>query len=290
MQTERTQTCMLTDTRSSRLLQYLVVFFVAATLNFLLPRLMPGNPLALLAGVDVGLMTADERAQVLERVGLDRPLYLQYTDYWLDLLRGDFGYSYRQKRPITEILLSTLPWTLLLTGASLLLSAFFGILLGAVSAWRRAGVLDISLLWTMIAITSLPSFWLGMLLISVVSVKWGWLPTFGAITPARGYTGWAYWSDVLRHAILPVTTLAVVSVPNVYLTMRYAMLGVMGEDFIRTARAKGLRSSTVPLSARDPECTGTGCDRAGLTVGFCFWGDSCGGNRLLLSRPGTSDL
>lgn len=233
------------DKHSSRLLQYLVVFVVAATLNFLLPRMMPGNPLALLAGVDVGLLTDDERAQVLERVGLDRPLYVQYGDYWTDLLRGDFGYSYRQKRPITEILLSTLPWTLLLTGASLLLSALFGIVLGSISAWRRASALDITLLWTMIAITSLPSFWLGMLLISVVSVQWGWLPTFGAVTPASGYTGWAYFVDVVEHAILPICTLAVVSIPNVYLTMRYSMLGVMGEDFIRTARAKGLRSSTV---------------------------------------------
>lgn len=263
---------MLTDTRSSRLLQYLVVLFVAATLNFLLPRLMPGNPLALLAGVDVGLMTADERAQVLERVGLDRPLYVQYADYWTDLLRGDFGYSYRQKRPITEILLATLPWTLLLTGASLLLSALFGILLGAISAWRRASALDISLLWTMIAVTSLPSFWLGMLLISVVSVKWGWLPTFGAVTPARGYTGWAYWADVLRHAILPVTTLAVVSIPNVYLTMRYAMLGVLGEDFIRTARAKGLRSTTVLVRHVIRNALAPVATVLALRLGFAFGG------------------
>jgi len=236
---------MLTDTRSGRLLQYLVVLFVAATLNFLLPRLMPGNPLVRLAGVDVGLLQAEERAQVLARVGLDRPLSAQYLDYWGDLLRGDLGYSYRQKRPITEILGAALPWTLLLTGSALLVSAVVGVALGALSAWRRAGWTDVSLLWSMIAINSLPSFWLGMLLISVVSVQWGLLPSFGAMTPASGYTGWTKWWDIAEHTILPALTLAVVTLPNIYLIMRYTMLGVLGEDFIRTARAKGLRERWV---------------------------------------------
>jgi peptide/nickel transport system permease protein len=206
---------------------------------------MPGNPLALLAGVDVGLMTPEERAGVLERVGLDRPLHAQYLDYWGDLLRGDFGYSYRQKRPIADMLLATLPWTLLITGSALVISALAGVVLGASSAWRRASVLDVGLLWTMIALNSLPSFWLGMLLISIVSVKWGWLPSFGAVTPASGYTGWARVADIARHTVLPAFTLAVVSIPNIYITMRYSMLSVLGHDFIRTARAKGLGDSSI---------------------------------------------
>lgn len=239
------EVCMLTDTRRGRFVQYLLVLVVAITLNFLLPRLMPGNPLALLAGVDVGLLQPEERAEVLASVGLDRPLYQQYLDYWGDLLRGDFGYSYRQKRPITDLLLTTLPWTLLLAGSSLVVSAGVGIVLGALSAWRRGGLLDMGLLWSMIAVNSLPSFWLGMLLVSVVSVQWGLLPSFGAVTPASGYRGWQHTNDIIRHAVLPVLTLAVVSIPNIYITMRYTMLGVLGEEFIRTARAKGLREPTV---------------------------------------------
>ncbi len=236
---------MLTGSRRGRALQYVLVLFIAITLNFLLPRLMPGNPLALLAGVDVGLMTPAERAGVLERVGLDQPLYVQYLDYWGDILRGDFGYSYRQKRPIADMLLATLPWTLLITGSALVVSALAGIVLGAFSAWRRAGLLDVGLLWTMIALNSLPSFWLGMLLISIVSVNWGWLPSFGAVTPASGYTGWTKVVDIARHTALPAFTLAVVSIPNIYITMRYSMLSVLGNDFIRTARAKGLGESTI---------------------------------------------
>lgn len=236
---------MLSDSRRGRLAQYALVLVVAITLNFFLPRLMPGNPLALLAGVDVGLMTPDERAEVLTRAGLDRPLVQQYVDYWGDLLRGDLGYSYRQKRPITEMLLDALPWTLLLTGAALLISSVVGIVLGAISGWRRAGMVDVGLLWSMIALNSLPSFWLGMLMISLVSVKWGLLPSYGAVTPASGYKGWERIVDIAEHAIMPVLTLAIVSLPNVYITMRYSMLGVLGEEFIRTARAKGLRESSV---------------------------------------------
>jgi peptide/nickel transport system permease protein len=236
---------MITDSRRGRLAQYVLVLVVAITLNFFLPRLMPGNPLALLAGVDVGLMTPEQRAEVLVRAGLDRPLWQQYVDYWGDLLRGDLGYSYRQKRPIGEMLLNALPWTLLLTGAALLVSSLVGIVLGAISGWRRAGMVDVSLLWSMIALNSLPSFWLGMLMISLVSVQWGWLPSFGAVTPASGYVGWARVVDIAEHAAMPVLTLAIVSLPNVYITMRYSMLGVLGEEFIRTARAKGLRESAV---------------------------------------------
>jgi peptide/nickel transport system permease protein len=172
-------------------------------------------------------------------------LWQQYLAYWGDLLQGDLGYSYRQKRPISDMLLAALPWTLLLTGAALLISSLVGIILGAISGWRRAGPLDIGLLWSMIALNSLPSFWLGMLLISVVSVRWGVLPSYGAVTPAGGYSGWEKIVDITEHAILPILTLTVVSLPNVYIVMRYSMLSVLGEDFIRTARAKGLRDSAV---------------------------------------------
>jgi peptide/nickel transport system permease protein len=143
------------------------------------------------------------------------------------------------------MVLTVLPWTLLLAGSALLISAVVGIVLGAISAWRRAGWTDISLLWSMIALNSLPSFWLGMLLISVVAVQWRLLPSYGAVTPAADFAGWDRFADIAKHAILPVTTLAIVGIPNIYITMRYTMLGVLGEDFIRTARAKGLAESNV---------------------------------------------
>lgn len=222
-----------------RLGQYLIVFIVAVTLNFFLPRLMPGNPLALIAGVDVGLLTPEQRAELIQDVGLNEPLISQYVDYWQSILTGDLGFSFRSGRPISELIAERLPWTLLITGGALVISAIVGIGLGAISAWRRGKKTDLALLPSMIALESLPSFWLGMLLISVFAVSLGWLPSFGAVTPASGLTGWAHTVDIIEHAILPMVTLAVLSTPGVYLTMRYSMLEVLGEDFIRTARAKG---------------------------------------------------
>jgi peptide/nickel transport system permease protein len=143
---------MLSESRGGRALQYVIVLVVAISLNFFLPRFMPGNPLALLAGVDVGLLTPEERAEVMADAGLDQPLSEQYVKYWGNLLRGDFGYSYRQKQPITEMILQRLPWTLLLAGASLVVAAVVGVTAGAFSAWRRAGKADMSILWSMIHI------------------------------------------------------------------------------------------------------------------------------------------
>ncbi len=228
-----------------RLDQYLVVFVVAVSLNFMLPRLMPGNPLALLAGVDVGLMTPDQRAEVIDQVGLDAPLISQFFDYWKAVLTGDLGFSYRSGKPIVDMIGERLPWTLLITGASLVISAFFGIIMGAFSAWRRGRKSDLTLLTGMIGLQSLPSFWLGMLLISVFAVQLGWFPSFGAVTPAAYLEGWDNVRDIAKHAVLPIVTLTVLSIPGVYLTMRYSMLEVLGDDFIRTARAKGASETRI---------------------------------------------
>lgn len=219
--------------------RYLLVFVVAVSLNFLLPRLMPGNPLALIAGVDVGLMTPAERAEIISAVGLDQPLFAQFIDYWKSVLTFDLGFSYKSGRPIVEMITERLPWTLLITVGSLMVSAVIGVILGGWSAWRRGKKSDLSMLTGMISLQSLPSFWLGMLLISVFAVQLGWFPSFGAETPASSYEGWARISDILEHAFLPIVTLTILSIPGVYMTMRYSMLEVLGSDFIRTARSKG---------------------------------------------------
>ncbi len=222
-----------------RVAQYGFVVVVAVTLNFLLPRLMPGNPLALIAGVDVGMLSPEQRAEIVAQVGLDAPMWQQYLRYWGSIFTGDFGFSFRSSRPIVEMIWERLPWTLLITGLSLVVSAIAGVLLGAISAWRRGTKGDLSLLSGMISVESLPSFWLGMVLISLFAVQWGLLPSFGAVTPASDLEGWAHVWDIISHAILPVTALSIVGTPGVYMTMRYSMLETLGEDYIRTARAKG---------------------------------------------------
>lgn len=225
--------------------QYALVLWIAVTLNFLLPRLMPGNPLALLAGEEVGLLTPQQRTQLLAQVGLDQPLPVQYLRYVQNILRGDFGYSFQKNKPITTILADRLPWTLLLTMSGLLVSSFIGVTLGALAAWKRGERGDVGLLGFIIFLESLPSFWVGMLLVALFAVQWKFFPTFGAITPWMTLTGWARVGDILHHLVLPMTTLTVVSIPGTFLVARYAMLSVLGEEFIMVARAKGLRERQV---------------------------------------------
>lgn len=226
-----------------RSLQYALVIFVTVSLNFLLPRLMPGNPLVLLAGEDAALLPPAQRAEILQNAGLDQPLWRQYVNYLGDLVRTDWGYSYRQKRPIGEILAERLPWTLLLTGTSLALSTTLGVVFGVLAAWRRGRAADLGVLSFFIFLQSLPSFWLGMIFIAVFAAQLGWFPTFGAQTAWVRLEGWARVQDILEHLVLPVATLTLVSVPGTFIITRYAMLEVLQEEYIRVARAKGLPSS-----------------------------------------------
>jgi peptide/nickel transport system permease protein len=257
---------------AASLAQYGFVLLVAITLNFALPRLMPGSPLLLIAGADVGQLTPEQRAQVIERAGLDKSLPEQYVAYLGSLATGDFGYSFREKRPIADMIMERLPWTLLLAGTSLVISAIIGTILGAFAAWRRGRATDLTSLSGMIILEALPSFWLGMLFVSIFAVELGWFPSFGAMTPASDATGVEKVADIASHAFLPVLTLTLLSIPGIYLTMRYSMLGVMGEDFIRTARAKGLDDRAVALRHAARNALIPVVTVVALRLGFAFGG------------------
>ncbi len=226
-------------------MQYGLVLWVALSVNFLLPRVMPGSPLPYLVGEDVGSLGPERLAEVRTRYGLDESLGRQYLGYLADLARGDWGVSYRLGTPVAEALLERLPWTLLLVGTSLLAATLFGVLAGALAAWRRGGRLDAATLTSAIVVDALPTFWLGMLLVAVFAVQLGWFPTFGATTPAGPTGGLAYLGDVARHLALPALTLTATTLSGTFLVMRYAMLDVLGEEYVRTARAKGVPERSV---------------------------------------------
>jgi peptide/nickel transport system permease protein len=263
---------MRSASQGNRVFQYAMVLFVAVTLNFFLPRMMPGNPLNLIIGEDVGNLSPEQQAEILEEYGLDKPLWQQYLRNWGKLLRLDFGYSYRQKAPIMEMFAQRLPWTLLIVLSSIGISTILGVLLGAISAWRRTSPFDIGMLWSMIMLRSLPAFWFGMLLVSVVAVNLGWLPTSGTQTLAVKMTQGEKAVDIIKHAILPVLTLSVLSIPGVYMTMRYTMLGVLGSDFIRTARAKGVREWGVLFRHVVRNSLAPVVTVLALRIGFAFGG------------------
>lgn len=255
-----------------RLPQYVIVMGVVVTLNFLLPRLMPGDPIQLLLGENAARLPAEDVAAALERFGLDRPLHEQYVMYISDLLlRGDLGFSYRWRLPVTEVLLARLPWTLLLVGLSLLLSTIVGVLAGVLAAWRRGTRADSVALTGFLSLDAMPSFWVGLILLVVFVGQLQWFPSFGARTPGAGLGGIAWAGDVVSHLALPVTTLTLVTAGGMFLVVRYAMIGVIGEDYIITARAKGLSERSVALrhglpNAALPVVT-TFLLRAGFVVG-----------------------
>jgi peptide/nickel transport system permease protein len=229
-----------------RVLQYILVLFIAVSLNFLLPRLMPGDPIALIAGGAVQQMGEEKIAELRAVYGLDEPLGAQYVRYLGSLLRGDLGQSYRYSggSPVVEILADRLGWTLLLVGTSLALSMLAGSVLGAWAAWRHGRLTDVGLLTGLFALRSVPSFWLAMILIPIFAIQLKWLPSGDSYSFPR-LEGWANVTDILRHALLPVIVLALAYLPTAFVVMRSTLLGVLGSDYIRTARAKGVREHWV---------------------------------------------
>jgi peptide/nickel transport system permease protein len=231
----------------SRFGQYFLVLLAALTLNFFLPRAMPGSPLQFLAGEEVGLLSSEQLDDVRSRYGLDDPLWRQYVSYLASAVTGDWGFSYQAGKPVMETILERLPWTLLLVGTSLFVASVFGVVMGAVASWRRGTAVDTGSLVGAILVDSLPTFWLGMMLIAVFAVEMRWFPIFGAITPWGPKSGWPYVWDIVRHLVLPATTLTLATLSGTFLVMRYAMLDVLGQDYIRTARSKGVAEHRVLL-------------------------------------------
>lgn len=206
---------------------------------------MPGNPLVFLAGEDVGFMSSAEKEAILDKHGLNDSFFEQYGAYIRNIFTGDFGYSYQQKRPISELLMERLPWTMLLTGLGLVLSTVIGVMFGAISAWRRGTRTDANLLTVFMFLSAMPSFWVGMILVSIFSAQLGWLPVFGAESAWSNFTGVDRIIDIGKHLILPLATLILISVTSTFMIMRYSMLNVLGEDYIMMAKAKGVKEKVI---------------------------------------------
>lgn len=225
--------------------QYALVLLVALSLNFMLPRFMPGDPLQYIIGEDIGRLTPEERDRVRAEEGLDRPLHEQFGRYVAALSRGDLGWSIGKKAPIGDILKDRLPPTLLLTGSALLLSTLIGVALGAAAAWRRGSRSDLGIMSFFIFLESLPAFWVGMLLVAIFAVNLRVLPIFGFESPYVRYEGLDRIRDIAVHLVLPLATLTIVSITAMFLTARYSMLSVLGEEYITVARSKGIRERWV---------------------------------------------
>lgn len=214
--------------------------------SFFLFRLIPGDPVKYMTGGRQ--VSAEQLANYRKEFGLDLPLWEQFTDYCAKALSGDLGTSYQFRAPVIDKITEALPNTLLLTGTSFVLFTALGILIGTRSAWRNGGIGDRLNTGLALTLYSIPSFWLGLLLIIVFSVGIGPIPGLfptGGMESGSGETGFAYVVDVAHHLFLPVVTLVAVEYGQTLLVTRSALLDEMGNDYLTTARAKGLRDDLV---------------------------------------------
>lgn len=220
---------------------YAAVVAIALTINFALPRLAPGDPLAFLLPEDVlAEMTEAEQTQVLAEFGLDRPILVQFGSYAQGAMTGDWGVSVTYGAPVWDVVLDHLPWTLLLMGWSLAFSTLLGTAFGVMAARYRGGFRDIGTTVVILFLGSAPVFWIAMLLITLFSARLGWLPSFGAV-PLTAFPGSsAYWWGIVERLVMPVTALTIVQTAGVWLTARSSMAVALARDYVTFAHAKGV--------------------------------------------------
>ena len=224
---------------------FALTLWVAVTLNFMLPRLMPGNPALAMIANHKGEISPTALKALEAQFGLNthQSIIAQYFQYLGDIATGKFGESLTTQpgNSVGRIVLDAIPWTLGLVGVTTVLAFVVGTGIGIVSAWRRGGRLDSILPPIFVIMTVIPFFWLGLVLILVFGVKLQWLPYLDAydFTVTPGLT-WTFIGNVLEHAILPGFTLLITTIGTWILTMRNTMITTLAEDYVRMARAKGL--------------------------------------------------
>jgi peptide/nickel transport system permease protein len=222
---------------------YAVTLWAVVTLVFLLPRLIPGDPLQALDQPDSGTFVYDPvvRAKVAAYYGLDKPLVRQYGSYLRDLAHGDLGWSISQNTPVTTLLARRLPWTVLLAGGALLVSAAVGFVAGVTAAWRRGRVVDRALIVSLSTTRAIPEYAMASLLLVLFAVAIPLFPQAGNKTAFAHYpTVFDAVGDVIRHLVLPVTALSLGLLANQFLLVRNTVISTLGQDYMILARAKGL--------------------------------------------------
>jgi peptide/nickel transport system permease protein len=221
-----------------RLLWMIPILLGISVIVFSMMHLAPGDPAEAILGPRG---TEELLRQARRELGLDQPLYVQYGHWVLNAIHGDLGKSYRLNRPVAPEVLDRFKNSALLAGIAFVIAVVFGTLAGCVSAVRRGGLLDNALMAVTVTGISMPPFYLGMLLIILFSVKLDLLPTGGMYDVRQDPTT----GRLLVHLILPTLALAAVPIAVIARIMRSSMLEVVGQDYIRTARAKGLRDQAV---------------------------------------------
>ncbi len=226
-----------------RAITSLITFFIAISLVFVISRLT-GDPLSeLIENPEV----APETVEALRRAfGLDKPLYVQYINFIQSTLVGQLGYSINYKRPVFDVIMEKLPYTIALLIPAITLSNYFAYRLGVESGWRRGKKFDISITSVSLFIRATPHFWLAIVLLYIFGVWLGIFPIFGAVTAGAEYASiWDWLKDYLWHYFLPVSVIVIRATGAMFLYIRNSLVETLGEDYITTAVAKGLPEKIV---------------------------------------------
>jgi len=221
-----------------RSVQAMLVVVCVVVINFALIRAAPGDPATILAG-EAGAVDAGFVERIRQDYGLDQPVLVQLGIYMRQLLRFELGSSYRENRPVKDIVLEKLPATLLLTLSAFLFSVLLGVSLGVAAARRAGTVVDALITAGALVFFAMPLFWIGLLAIVLFSLHLGWLPPYGMGTIGADLHGWRAWMDTARHLLMPALTLGLFYVAIYARVTRAAALEVLEQDFVKMARAKG---------------------------------------------------
>ena len=263
----------------NRCLQIIPALFVVVTLTFVLTRMIPGDPARAVAGPQASVQDVEK---LRESMGLNEPMLVQYKDYVLGVLQGDFGTSYSYNQPVLKLVAERIPNTLLLAIPSIAVALLIGMVIGVVSAVKQGSLFDYIFMILALIGVSMPIFWMGLMLVLTFSVRLGWLPALGMGTFENGL------GDVIRHMVLPCFCLSTIPMATFARITRSSILESISSDSIRAIRARGIRDAIVIWkyalkSALPPIVT-----VLGLQLASCFAGAILTEN--VFSWPGMGSL
>jgi peptide/nickel transport system permease protein len=268
-----------------RLIEIFIIFFVILTVLFLLFRLSPGDPVSKMVDPT---MTPEDAEYLIAQLGLDQPLWLQYLYYLKNFVSGNFGMSFHYGVPVFEVIGNRLPNTIILFTTAIILSAFVGIFLGKIASWHKGTKTDTWMTVGALVCHTLFLPWLALLMIWVFGFKVGWFPLNGMISaevwtdPSSGF--WLKFLDVAHHMVLPMATLFLIHFGSYLLIMRSSMLDTLREDYILTAKAKGLEEKVIRNQHAAPNAALPVVTSVGLSLAFSINGGAL--TETVFSWPG----
>ncbi|ABV34579.1 MULTISPECIES: ABC transporter permease [Pseudothermotoga] len=270
-----------------KILFFFIALWTALTLNFLIPRLMPGDPAERILsrfGSEVN-ESAVEALRIAIGLEKDKSLFSQYFEYIKNSFTGNFGISYvYYPVPVRDILASSLPWTIGLVGISTVISFLIGTWLGAIAGYKRDKPTGTTLTIISLMIKAFPYFWLAMMLLYIFGYVLKWFPLSNAYSTKELLSGWRFISSVIYHAILPAITLVVASLGSWILTMRNNIVSVLAEDYILLAEAKGLSQEEILRNYAMRNAILPSITAFGLSLGFVVSGALL--TEIVFSYPG----